>query len=142
VDGDLIKPSIRISDGVEGVNFEVVHEWLTNSYWSPGIAREKVERAARNSSLVVSAHVEGAQAGYLRIVSDKATFAWVCDVFVGDEFRRLGIAKAMLRFAQAHPEHQGLRRWVLATRDAHGVYEECDFILVPNPERWMIYFPG
>lgn len=135
-------PSFEIVEGVEAVDFDVVHEWLASSYWSPGIAREKVERAARNSSLVVSAKVHGKQAGYLRIISDKATFAWMADVFVDEAYRGRGIAKAMVRYAQVHPEHQGFRRWVLATRDAHGVYEECDFVLVPNPERWMIHFPS
>jgi GNAT superfamily N-acetyltransferase len=133
---------IDVREGVENVDFDVVHPWLASSYWSPQITREKVERAARGSSLVLSATWNGAQAGYLRIISDKATFAWVCDVFVGESFRGRGIAKAMMRYALAHPEHQGLRRWVLATKDAHDVYRACGFEELWEPDRWMIYFPG
>ena len=131
----------QIDDNQERLDFERVHAWLASTYWSPGVARERVEKAARNSSLVVGAYHEEIQAGYLRIVSDKTTFAWVCDVFVDEDHRGKGIAKAMLRYTQEHPEFQGLRRWVLATKDAHDVYAGVGFELIPNPERWMIYFP-
>ena len=134
--------SFEISDEVSRVDFEVVHSWLASSYWSPGIDRQKVEKAAKHSSLVVGAYLGGRQAGYLRVVSDYATFAWVCDVFVGEEFRGKGLAKAMMRFALAHPEHQGLRRWVLATKDAHDVYKACGFNALPEPQRWMILRPN
>jgi len=129
---------IRIVDGLEFVDFETVHRWLAGSYWSPGVSREKVERGARYSSLVISALDGDRQVGYTRIVSDRASFAWVCDVFVDEEYRGLGIAKRMVRYALEHHEHQDLRRWVLATRDAHGIYRECGFIPLPLPERWMV----
>ena len=131
----------QIDDNQKRLDFERVRTWLASTYWSPGVTRERVEKAAKNSSLVVGAYQDEAQAGYLRIVSDKTTFAWVCDVFVDETHRGKGIAKAMLRYAQEHPEFQGLRRWVLATKDAHGVYAEVGFELIPNPERWMIWFP-
>lgn len=129
---------IEISDDLSRVDFDRVHSWLTTSYWSPGIEREKVERAARGSSLVVGAYDGEFQVGYLRIVSDRATFAWVCDVYVAETHRKQGIAKAMLRNALAHPDHQGLRRWLLATRDAHPIYAECGFVPLPEPQRWMV----
>lgn len=132
----------EIDDALERIDFDRVHGWLASTYWSPGIAREKVERAARNSSLVLGAYKNGTQAGYLRVVSDRATFAWVCDVFVDDAHRGQGLARAMVRFALAHPEHQELRRWLLATQDAHGVYEACGFRLIDNPERWMFLRPN
>ena len=132
----------EIDTDLSRVQFDRVHAWLASSYWSPGIAREKVEKAAANSSLVVCAYRDGEQAAYLRIISDKTTFAWVCDVFVGEAHRKKGLAKAMVKFAIGHPDYQGFRRWVLATKDAHAVYAECGFAPVPFPERWMAHFPA
>ena len=83
-----------------------MHAWLTGSYWTPGIARERVEEGARNSSLVVGAYVAAAMANRRDtcVVSDRTRFAYVADVFVGEEFRRRGLAKAMMRFAMEHPD--------------------------------------
>jgi GNAT superfamily N-acetyltransferase len=126
-----------IDDDIDRIDFEIVHSWLTTSYWSPGISREKVERAARGSATVIGAYVGDQLAGYARVVSDKATFAWLCDVFVDEAFRGRGIAKAMVRFALDLPYSPELRRWILATRDAHSIYAECGFTPLENPERWM-----
>jgi GNAT superfamily N-acetyltransferase len=131
----------EIDDDRGRIDFERVHGWLTRAYWSPGVSREKVERAARGASLVIGAYRGGEQAGYLRVVSDKTTFAWICDVFVEEAHRRQGLARAMVRFALTHPEHQSLRRWVLATADAHAVYAACGFEPLSEPEKWMIYRP-
>ncbi len=130
-----------LDDELARIDFARVHAWLASAYWSPGISREKVERAAQNSSLVVGAYRDSLQVGYLRVVSDKTSFAWICDVYVDEAHRGLGIARAMVRFALAHPDHQGLRRWLLATRDAHGVYGSAGFEPLPEPQRWMIYSP-
>lgn len=127
---------------MERIDFERVHGWLSETYWSPGVSRERVERAARNSAMVVGAYRAGEQVGYLRIVSDRTTFAWICDVFVDESARGRGLARAMVQFALGHPDYQGLRRWVLATRDAHGVYAEIGFEPLPNPEKWMIHVPN
>jgi len=139
----VIRPhdGYELDDSLERMDFARVHGWLTTAYWSPGVSRERVEKAARGSSLVVGAYQNDAQVSYLRVVSDKTTFAWVCDVFVDEAHRGRGIARAMLRFALEHPEHQGLRRWLLATVNAHGVYREVGFIPLPFPERWMAYLP-
>lgn len=131
----------EIDDSPDRIDFERVHGWLTTSYWSPGIAPEKVVKAARGSAMVVGAYRDGVQAGYIRIVSDKTSFAWICDVFVDEAHRGRGLAKAMVRYALEHPDYQGLRRWVLATRDAHGVYREVGFEPLPSPERWMTFVP-
>jgi GNAT superfamily N-acetyltransferase len=133
---------IEISEGIASTDFDQVHLWLASSYWSPGIARELVEKAAMGSSLVVNARLDGLQVGYLRVVSDKTTFGWICDVFVDESARGRGIAKEMVRYALQHPEHQGFRRWVLATRDAHEIYAACGFEALWEPQRWMIHFPG
>lgn len=130
-----------IQEGVEVVDFPKVWSMLTETYWSPGIPIERVQRAAENSSLVVGAFHEGEQVAYLRVVSDRTTFAWICDVIVGEAHRGKGLATAMTQYAIEHPEHQGLRRWILATRDAHPVYRKCGFTEITNPERWMAHFP-
>src|SRR4051812_31523693 len=109
----------EIDDDPTRVDIPRVHGWLTTSYWSLGISIETVARGLRGTSLVVGAYSNTEQAGILRVISDRATFAWVADVFVEESHRKRGLAKAMLKFALEHPEHQGLRRWVLATKDAH-----------------------
>ena len=94
------------------------------------------------SSAVIGAYAGSDQVGYMRIVSDRATFAWLCDVFVDSEHRGQGIAKAMVGFALRHPDHQGLRQFLLATRDAHTVYDALGFKPITNPERWMQFRPS
>ncbi|HZT44296.1 MAG TPA: GNAT family N-acetyltransferase [Chthonomonadaceae bacterium] len=132
----------EIDDTRERIDFVRVHAWLTTAYWSEGVSRERVEKAARGSSLLVGVYdEEGDQVGYLRVVSDQTTFAWVCDVFVDEQHRGWGIARAMVRFALEHPDYQGLRRWILATRDAHPIYASCGFAPLPNPDKWMILQP-
>jgi GNAT superfamily N-acetyltransferase len=131
----------EIDDSPERINFDRVHSWLASSYWSPGLSRDTVDRAALNSSLLVAAYFNEEQVGYLRVISDKATFAWIADVWVAEEHRRKGLALAMVRFAVNHSEHQGLRRWILATRDAHQVYRKAGFRSITDPERWMIFRP-
>lgn len=128
----------EIDDDPGRVDFEAAQEMLTESYWSPGVTMERVKRAAAGSSLVVGAYAGERLVGYTRIVSDRATFAWVCDVIVHENHRGKGIGRAMVNFALEHPDHQGMRRWLLATRDAHGVYSALGFHPLEAPERWMI----
>lgn len=135
------KPLFEVSCDPVRLDFERIHAWLASSYWSPGISRERVEKAACGSALLVGAYQDGLQVGYLRVISDATTFAWICDVFVDPASRSRGVARAMLRFALDHADFQGLRRWVLATKDAHAVYSDVGFISVSNPERWMILHP-
>jgi GNAT superfamily N-acetyltransferase len=132
----------ELDDSLNRIDFERVHLWLASSYWSPDIDRCRVERAAANSAMVVGSYADGVQVGYLRVVSDKTTFAWICDVIVDEAFRGRGIGRALVRFALDHPDYQTLRRWVLATRDAQGVYAECGFQPIDIPERWMMYRPN
>ncbi len=127
----------ELDSDIKRMQFDLIHSWLTATYWSPGIAHDRVVRAAENSSLLVGIFQSGRQVGYLRVVSDRTTFAWLCDVYVMNAHRGKGLAKAMVRFALADPEHQGLRRWLLATQDAHAIYEACGFTPLALPERWM-----
>ena len=128
----------EIRSGAEAMDFVRVHGWLTTAYWSPGVTQEKVEQAAHNSSLVLGAFVGSQQIGYLRVVSDKTTFAWVCDVFVDESHRGRGVAQALVRNALEDSDHQDMRRWLLATRDAHKTYAAVGFVPLESPERWML----
>jgi GNAT superfamily N-acetyltransferase len=127
----------EISLDADRVQLDVVHPALAASYWSPGIRRDVLDVAIRNS-LVIGAFVAsgGKQVGFARVVTDRATFAWLCDVWVDDGHRGAGLGKRMVATLLEHPELQTLRRWCLATRDAHGLYTRYGFEAVPG-ERWM-----
>lgn len=114
----------------------VIHAFLTETYWSPGVPRDVVARACANS-VCATARDEGALVGFARVVTDRATFAWLADVFVLPGHEGKGGARAMVRALQTHPELQGLRRWLLGTRDAHGVYAPLGFTPIEAPERYM-----
>jgi ribosomal protein S18 acetylase RimI-like enzyme len=131
----------EIVEGIDGVDFEKVHAMLRDAYWCKGISRQTVEKAARNASLVLSAYHGQELVGYLRVVSDRATFGWISDVIVDPRHARRGLGRAMVRCALAHPEHQGFRRWLLKTKDAQGVYAACGFAPVAEPGHWMDYRP-
>jgi len=138
----------ELDDDSARIDFAVVHAWLAETYWSPGISREKVERGAANSALVVGAYYKDpnseaapVQVGFMRVISDTTRFAYVCDVFVDPAHRGRRIAKAMVKFAVDHPSLHEISRWLLATRDAHEVYQAVGFGPLPEPARWMQYLP-
>lgn len=111
--------------------------WITeSSYWATG-RPQAVQEAAIDGSLNVGAYVDGEQVGYARLVTDAATFGWVCDVFVLASHQGQGIARAMVRALTDHPSVATVGRFMLATRDAHGVYSELGFTSISSPERWM-----
>ena len=106
-----------------------IHAYLTRSYWSPGIPRDIVAKAAQNSLCFgVYLRASGAQVGFARVVTDHATFAYLCDVYVLEEHRGHGLGKALMQVAAAHPALSGARRVMLATRDAHGLYRQYGFV--------------
>jgi len=119
------------------LQLEVIHGFLTNCYWSPGLPMDVMVKAIRNSVCVGAYGPGGEQAGFARLVTDHATFAWLCDVFVLEPHRGKGLSVAMVRTLLDLPEARGLRRIILVTRDAHGVYERCGFQTVANPGAWM-----
>ncbi len=112
------------------------HAFLTRSYWSPGIRLEKVKTAVENSFSVAVLH-QGEQIAMARVVSDFAVFAYLADVYVLEDHRSKGLAHAMVLHLQAHPKLQGLRRWILFTRDAHDVYARSGWEPLDNPDRAM-----
>ena len=121
----------------ERLDVDSIQSFLKNdSYWAQSRTREQTEAAIANSICFELYHVER-QIGFARVVSDRATIAYVGDVYVIDEFRGQGLSKWLMETVIAHPELQGLRRWVLATRDAHGLYEKYGFHELVHPERWM-----
>jgi GNAT superfamily N-acetyltransferase len=128
--------SVSISFDTGALDLDVIHGFLTTSYWSPGIPRATVARAIAGS-LCVGAYRDGAQVGFARLVTDRATFAWLADVFVLPEARGLGTGRAMVQALMDHPEMQGLRRWLLATLDAHGVYAALGWTPLARPERFL-----
>lgn len=119
------------------LDMEFIHRFLsTNTYWATGRSIEVVRRSVENSFSFGLFHNER-QIGFARVVTDYATFAWVADVFVLDEFRGQGLGKWLMGAILDHPQLQGFRRWVLATKDAHELYRPFGFDDLKRPERWM-----
>jgi N-acetylglutamate synthase-like GNAT family acetyltransferase len=118
-------------------DIDAIHRMLASTYWSPNIRREVVAEALRNSITAVAIdEATGTIVGIARVVTDRATFAWLCDVFVQEPWRGQGISRRMLQELERHPALQTLRRWCLATRDAHGLYRKFGYQPVPA-DRWM-----
>jgi GNAT superfamily N-acetyltransferase len=108
------------------------HAYLAGSYWSQGISQATVARALANSLCVAVRH-QGAQVAMARVITDRATFAYLADVYVLDAHRGKGLSKAMVAALHAHPDLQSLRRWMLMTRDAHGLYEQFGWTPLASP---------
>jgi len=115
---------------------EAIHRFLTQSYWCPGIPRAVIERAIANS-LCFGLLLEGKQIGFARVITDKATFAYLADVYVLPDHRGRGLSLRLMERIIRHPDLQGLRRMLLATRDAHSLYEKFGFTALAAPERIM-----
>ena len=113
-----------------------VHGYLTTSYWAAGIPFEVVKKSIEHS-LNFGVYYGERQVGFARVITDYATFAYIGDVFILEEFRGRGLSKWLMEVIADHPELQGLRRWLLLTRDAHGLYEKTGFIKPKMPERYM-----
>lgn len=120
----------------EEIDVAAAHAYLARSYWSPGIPLETVQRAIANSLCVAVRH-QGEQVGLARVVTDRATFAYLADVYVLEAHRGKGLAQGMVQWLQDHPELQGLRRWLLMTVDAHPLYEKLGWTPLAHPERGM-----
>ena len=114
----------------------MIAEFLAQSYWAAGIPIDTVEKSLRNS--LCFALLDGPrQIGFARVISDRATIAYLGDVFVLPDYRGRGLAKWLMTCVVSHPELQGLRRWMLGTRDAHGLYEKFGFTPLKKPETFM-----
>ena len=129
-----------ISTDPRRLDLDVIHGYLSeSSYWAAGRAREVVARALRHS-LCFGVYRDGQQIGFARVVSDFATFAWLADVFILDAHQSAGLGKWLIDCVLRHPDLQGLRRFLLATKDAHGLYRQFSFEELTTPERYMERF--
>lgn len=118
------------------LDLDVIHNFLTRSYWAAGIPRATVARSIENS-LCFGVYDNSNQIGFARVISDFATYAYLADVFILEPYRERGLGKELMASIMAHPQLQGLRRWSLATRDAHGLYAQFGFTALENPSRSM-----
>jgi len=126
----------EISTDPSRIDIPLVHRFLTASYWAKGIPEETVRRSIERS-LCFGVYCGSRQVGFARVITDYATFAYLADVFVLEEFRGRGLAVWLMQCIMEHPQLQDLRRWSLVTRDAHGLYRKFGFRELSAPERWM-----
>ncbi|HWX53481.1 MAG TPA: GNAT family N-acetyltransferase [Verrucomicrobiae bacterium] len=126
----------EISTDPQRIDVSMVHGFLTDSYWAKGIPLETLRRSLKHSICFGVYHGRD-QVGFARVITDQATFAYLADVFLLEGFRGKGLSKWLMECILAHPDLQGLRRWSLVTRDAHGLYRQFGFRELQAPERWM-----
>ena len=133
-----------ISNDPARLDLDVILDFFTRAYWTKGRPPERTERALANS-LVFGVYEGGKQIGIARVISDYSIFAYICDVFIHEDYRAHGLGKWLMETIMSHPDLQCLRRWTLVTRDAHGLYKQYGFNSLANPEGWMEIiqpFPG
>ncbi|HXR46058.1 MAG TPA: GNAT family N-acetyltransferase [Candidatus Limnocylindrales bacterium] len=134
---ELHEETLLISDDPVRLNRELIHRFLSErSYWAQGVSPEMVNRSLEHS-LCFGVYQAGQQVGFARVVTDFATFAWLADVFVVEDKRGQGIGKKLVAAVLGHPRLQGLRRFMLGTRDAFGLYARFGFQSLAYPERFM-----
>jgi N-acetylglutamate synthase-like GNAT family acetyltransferase len=125
---EVTKDELLISTDKTLLDIDVIHAYLSGeSYWAMNIPREVVERSITHS-LCFGVYRDHRQIGFARLITDQATFAYLADVFILEDFRGQGLSKWLIHSIHAHPELQGLRRWVLGTKDAHGLYEQFGWV--------------
>jgi len=133
-----------MTDGIEfspdrtRIDFAQLHRWLADTYWSPGIPRELVERAAANSAAVMGAYQGGRQVGFERAVSDTVRFGYIADVYVEAALRNRGIARRLVAALMDQPALREVQNWYLLTKDAQGVYAKLGFAVFEHPELFMV----
>jgi GNAT superfamily N-acetyltransferase len=134
---ELTHDGFLVSDDPGRIDAGAAHAYLVRSYWCPGIPIEVVRRAI-HGSLCFGIHAPGGvMVGFARVITDRATFAYIGDVYVLEGFRGRGLSKALMRAIRSHPDLQNLRRWMLLTKDAHGLYEQFGFTRTDAADRVM-----
>ena len=129
-------PDYRLSSSAGDMDVDAIHAYLTRSYWAGGVPYATVAQAVSNS-LCFGLFQSAAQIGFARVVTDKSTFAYLCDVYVLEAHRGQGLSKWLMETVRAHPDLQGLRRFMLSTKDAHGLYARFGFKPLASPSRMM-----
>ncbi len=127
----------EVSTDPERLDIDAVHAFLSRSYWAQGIPRGVVEKSVRHSLCFGVYAAGGGQVGFARVITDRATFAYLCDVYIDEQHRGKGLSKRLMREVLAHPDLQGLRRTCLLTRDAQGLYKQFGFSEFPTPGRFL-----
>jgi len=123
------------------MDIDLIHSFLTRSYWAEGISKEIVSRSI-DGALCFGVFENDKQVGFARMITDRATFAYLADVFILEEYRGLGLSKWLMEVIMSYPDLRGLRRMMLATRDAHELYKKFGFTSLNNVDRWMhIHYP-
>jgi GNAT superfamily N-acetyltransferase len=135
------RDQFTISTDPARLDIDAIADMLTRAYWAKGRTRDVIARYIQHS-LTFGIYDGTRQIGLARVVSDYTTFAWLCDVFIHEEYRGRGLGKWLMETVHSHPDLQGLRRWVLITRDAHGLYEQYGWTPLSNTEGWMEKFNG
>ena len=136
------KNDFTISTDKSRLDITYIHSFLTTSYWAEGIPIETVQKSVE-WSLCFGIYDNDRQIGFARMVTDRATFGYLADVFIDEAYRGQGLSKWLMEIITGHPDLQGFRRLMLATRDAHGLYRQFGFSDLSFPERWMhIHNPG
>jgi GNAT superfamily N-acetyltransferase len=130
-----------ISTDLDRLDVDAIADMLTRAYWAQGRTREMIQRYLQYS-LTFGLYDGSRQIGLARVVSDYTTFAWLCDFFIHEDYRGQGLGKWLMETVHSHPDLQGLRRWMLATRDAHGLYSQFGWVTLDPPERWMMKIDG
>lgn len=134
----MIEKNFTIKDGYANMNFEKVTGMLSGSYWVPGIKIDEVIKSAENSELLVGTFTDdGKQIGYARVISDRTRFAYILDVIVDENYRKMGIGQAMMKYILNHDELKDVYQFLLITKDAHEVYRKVGFEVVKRPNDWM-----
>lgn len=130
----------KVSSAPEDISISVVHQFLSDSYWAKNIPLKTLQKAIDNSlcfSVIAESSEQKELVGFARMITDKATFACLADVFVLDSHRGNGLSKLLMKSILQHPDLQGLRRMVLATKDAHGLYQQFGFKKLASPDTFM-----
>jgi len=130
------KDGYTISTDKSGLNIAYIHQFLSKTYWAENIPVETVQKAIEGS-ICFGVYSGDQQVGFARIITDQATFAYLADVFIDKGFRGKGLSKWLMEVIMGYEGLQGLRRFMLATKDAHGLYEQFGFTLLTFTERWM-----
>ena len=132
--------TLLLCDDKSQLQLDVIHQFLTQSYWSKGIAKSLVVKAIENSltfAVYQQTKKQVQQVAFARVITDKSSFAYLADVFVLPEFRQLGVATALIKFLLQHKDLQGLRRFMLCTKDAHNLYQKFGFSQINQPAMMM-----
>jgi N-acetylglutamate synthase-like GNAT family acetyltransferase len=136
----FIKKGFQIATDKKLLDFEIIYKYLNeDSYWAQGIPVERLKTAIENS-ICFGIYQQDKQVGFARVVTDSATFAYICDVFIMPQFRGKGLSKWLIQTIVNYPDFKGLRRWSLATADAHGLYSQFGFTPISKPDGWMEIF--